>query len=526
MMNLQVENTTLHTRLSKIFAPICSSTKTFMTLFLLVAVVAGWSSMSQATSYTNTATGNWDDSTKWNASGLGVSGADTIIVFKNAAIDYSTNNNAGAFILNKLQMAGGKAVYLNTSGGSSLLFTNSSVGTLPSLDNNCSQAIELFTPITIATNLTVSTIATGGGGHIKFNGGITGTGNITLLCNGKIITFNAAAPINNTGLIINSGAGSDSVTISGVISNNVTAVVQNSATSSLILSGVNTFSGGLYIKAGKVSLGNANAAGNETNTIYLGDAATDSNVTLSITVNSSSMKTNPISVVAGNTGTATLNFDHAATTGYVKGLITLNSHDLIVANTAGLTGRIEGGITGIGSLTFTNNALINVAAGTINTIGNITFSHTGTSGMQIYTTDSLNNTGTITNNSTSTGDVTITAPIGSNVTAIVQDSTTSTMKLSGANTAYSGTTTVSAGTLEIGTSNSLGTASSIIIAADAKMYLHFSGTNTVKSLMLGNTSKPKGVYNVTTDSAYFTAGGAGSLNVTTGPAVGTVIRLF
>lgn len=526
-MNTDVEFKTFHLRITTIYAPFRATTKTLLTLALLVAVVAGWNSIAQATSYTNTVTGNWDDSTKWNTSGRGVSGADTIIVFKNTAPDSSTNNNIGAFILNKLQMAGNKGVYLYATGGSSLFFTNSAIGTLPTLDNNSSQLIDLYTPISIATNLTVSTIATGGGGHIEFNGGITGTGDITLLCNGTYITFNATAPISNTGLIINSGSGPNPVTISGTISNNVTAVVQNSATSTLTLSGANTFSGGLYIKAGTVKLGNIAAAGNAANTIYLGDAATGSNVTLSITINSSSMKTNPISVVAGNTGTATLNFAHTATTGYVKGLITLNSHDLIVANTANLTGRIEGGITGTGSLTFTNNALINVAAGTINTIGNITFSHTGTSGMQIYTTDSLNNTGTITNNGTSTGVVTITAPIGSNVTAIVQNSATSKMILSGTNTSYAGTTTVSTGTLEIGKSNSLGSASSVIIAASgATMYLNFNGTNTVKSLKLGNSTKAKGVYNVTTDSAYFTAGGAGSLNVTTGPSGGTMVRFF
>jgi autotransporter-associated beta strand protein len=239
------------------------------------------------------------------------------------------------------------------------------------------------------------------------------------------------------------------------------------------------------------------------------------------------MNANPISVVAGNAGTATLNFTPGGNTGYVNGLITLNTHDLIVTATASQN-QIRGGFTGTGNLTFTQagSSLINVAAGTINTIGNITFSNIGTSGTQIYTTESMNNTGTITNNSTSSGLVTISAPIGSNVTAIVQNSTTSKMILSGANTSYAGTTTVSAGTLEIGTSNSLGAASSVIIATDAKMYLNFSGTNTVKSLKLGSSFKSKGVYNRTTDPTYFDATYAGSLNVTTGPAVGTMVRFF
>lgn len=299
----------------------------------------------------------------------------------------------------------------------------------------------------------------------------------------------------------------------------------------LALNGANTFSGGLSIKAGTVNLGNGAGAGNPAGTIYLGDADLDANVTLSINCRVATMNANPISVVSGNTGTVTLNFAPGGNTGYVNGLITLNTHDLIVTTVGGYNNQINGGITGTGNLTFAetvNGSIVNVKSGTIDINGNIIFNNSGTAGTQIAAggTATLNNTGAITNISTSTGLITIAGSIGSNVTAIVQNSANSTMILSGVNNFYAGTTTVSAGTLEIGTSSSLGPTSSVIIATSAKMYLNFSGTNTVKSLKLGNTFKSKGVYNVTTDSAYFTAGGAGSLNVTTGPAVGTVIRFF
>jgi autotransporter-associated beta strand protein len=412
-------------------------------------------------------------------------------------------------------------VYLYATGGSSLFFTNSSVGTLPTLENNCSQVIELFTPITIATNLTVSTIATGGGGHIKFNGGITGTGDITLLCNGKLITFNAAAPINNTGFIINSGSGSELVTISGAISNNVTAVVQNSATSSLILSGGNTFAGGLYIKAGTVSLGNANAAG--TGTIYLGDAATGTNVTLAIANNTLTGITNLVSVVSGNVGSATIQFTPTSGTGYINGLIMLNRHDLIVANTSAQNSQVKGGISGIGNLTFAETGgLVQVNNGVIDITGNIIINNSGTPGTQLF--GYINNTGAITNISSSSGDVTISGAIGPNVTAVVQNSPTSTMILSGTN-AFSGGVQHVAGKLNINSATALGTGPFTIsggttndctAAADVIMTANnaqnwngdftFTGT---KSLNLGSGSVAmSGSRQVTVSAKTLTVGGS------------------
>jgi len=58
------------------------------------------------------------------------------------------------------------------------------------------------------------------------------------------------------------------------------------------------------------------------------------------------------------------------------------------------------------------------------------------------------------------------------------------------------------------------------------MDLNFTGTCTVKSLKLGGSFMAVGVYGVATHPAFFTAGGAGTLNVLTASvAKGTVISI-
>ena len=51
------------------------------------------------------------------------------------------------------------------------------------------------------------------------------------------------------------------MTISGIIGGNVTGVVQNSATSTLTLSGNNTYSSGTTVSAGILKAGVASVAG-------------------------------------------------------------------------------------------------------------------------------------------------------------------------------------------------------------------------------------------------------------------------
>jgi fibronectin-binding autotransporter adhesin len=272
----------------------------------------------------------------------------------------------------------------------------------------------------------------------------------------------------------------------------------------------NSFTGGLYIKAGMVvdrflQGGDNGSFGAPSNIIYLGDAIVGADATLGTRDNNYSGLTsyNPINVVSGGGNrtirTTSNNF------GGIAGNITLNNNlqFALFSSSAGL--KIGGNITGT---------------------GNLTFATTSGSGVITLQGASINPVGIITNSQGGTNTVTISGAIGANVTSVVQNSTTSTLTLSGTNNLYGGTTTVLLGTLETQKTNSLGVASSLVIADGAKMYLNFTGTNTITSLKLGNVNMPKGVYgtNAPLDNLIFR--GLGKLNVLKGPVNGTMIRFY
>ena len=89
-----------------------------------------------------------------------------------------------------------------------------------------------------------------------------------------------------------------------------------------------------------------------------------------------------------------------------------------------------------------------------------------------------------------------------------------TLTLSGANT-YNGTTTVSAGTLEV-VQAVLATNAAVSIASGSVLQLDFATTNQVNALVLNGVSQAPGVYNSSTTPTYIT--GTGSLLVQAGPS--------
>jgi len=107
--------------------------------------------------------------------------------------------------------------------------------------------------IVIGSNgLTLLNGSAGVSGALSVSGGITGTGNLTLQndsTNTTAVTLSGVL-INNTGTIANVGTNIGSAWISAVIGPNVTGVVQNSATSPLVLSGTNTYTGTTTINLG------------------------------------------------------------------------------------------------------------------------------------------------------------------------------------------------------------------------------------------------------------------------------------
>jgi autotransporter-associated beta strand protein len=401
-----------------------------------------------------------------NALSFGAAGITLGDTSGNNAATLSVNASSGITYNNPaITVANGTSGTLtiamgNQIGGSSA-FSQTLTGAI-ALNNNLSVSCQVANPLTLSGLITEISDGTGytitvngnANDRVKLTGGIViGTGGLTLQNNGSLftigtrnitstttgnLTFNSnsgggftvsAASINNSGNILVTGTGTGGTTISGVIGANVTGgVIQNNPNSTLTLSGANTFTGGLYINAGTVVLGNVQAAGSGTPNITLGDATVGSNATLRMGTTPDGQTILGNITVASGTGTRTLSGNTVNSLGGTfSGSITLN-HDLIVVQPGQSNPRamtLSGSISGTGNISLqpANNT---AATGIIlnNTAGGI------------------NNTGTITNTGTF---ATISGNIGSNVTVVVQNSANSALILSGINTHAN--TLVSLGTL-------------------------------------------------------------------------------
>ena len=228
---------------------------------------------------------------------------------------------------------------------------------------------------------------------------------------GNILTLAGTTP---TITVNNLGTGT--ATITAVIAGSAGLIKDGAGTLQLGIGlgtmPINTFTGGMTIKAGIVSLTGASSAGS--NVITLGDSSGSTAATLS----------------SGGVGGGAVSYANAIILGASTGVLTIGS-------TTGGAVTFTGGVTG------TNNLIL--AQSSNNAAGSITFS-----------TGSLNNVGTITNAgaSTQTTPVTISSTIGSNVTGLIQNSNTK-LVLTAANTAFIGDTTVTSGTLNLQNTNSL-----------------------------------------------------------------------
>ncbi|MFA5144231.1 MAG: autotransporter-associated beta strand repeat-containing protein [Candidatus Omnitrophota bacterium] len=244
----------------------------------------------------------------------------------------------------------------------------------------------------------------------------------------------------------------------------------------LILSGNNTFNGGVAIKKGTVQLEtSANAAG--TGTITLGNTTGTDSATLLVATTGLTIA-NPIALATN------------ATAG-----------TLTIGNTGTAISTIfSGGVTGTNSFTINTNA----------TTGTIEFS-----------TATVNNTGTITHIGAGSGDTTISSVIGSNVTGIIQNSSTSKLVLSGNNSSV-GYVTISSGTLELSGTTNLNVSgnwvnSGIFTANQSTVTLNGSSAQTIIS---GGTGTGKNFYNITINN---TSGGVSLLTNDLTQATGGVL---
>ncbi|MEI8039274.1 MAG: autotransporter-associated beta strand repeat-containing protein, partial [Verrucomicrobiota bacterium] len=234
-----------------------------------------------------------------------------------------------------------------------------------------------------------------------------------------------------------------STTFAGVISGTGGSLVKVGA-GTQTLSGANTFTGGVTIKAGALTQTNIASLG----TVNIGD--TSGLAAATYNAGYAGISTTAFNIVAGGSGTRTLASSNGNNT--LSGAIVLNN-DLTLLDSDNGNTIFSGGITGTG----------NVSVNTTLTLGNETFSGAA-----------LNFTGALTfNNDTVVNGTFVTAAIGSNVTALIKNGS-KTLTLSGTNL-YTGTTTLTGGTLSVATIGDGGVAGNLGKASNAASNLVFNG---------------------------------------------------
>ena len=180
----------------------------------------------------------------------------------------------------------------------------------------------------------------------------------TLTLSGSITAGSGARTITN------SGAGTGGVTISGGIKAGAgtIAVVQNSASSLLSLTGVNTFTGGVSLKLGTLKLGNASSLGATAGVFNIGDTTGSVAVTLDVTTAVS------ISTANAQNWNQDFTFGGANTLNLGLGAVTLAGSRVVTASASTLT---VGGVIGEASAGF---SLTKSGAGTMILNGSNTYS--------------------------------------------------------------------------------------------------------------------------------------------------------
>ncbi len=390
--------------------------------------------------------GNWSDATKWSSNPAIPGGATSTVgltfnITNNRIITIDTTSRTVG-LLNIGDTNASHNYTLAASGGASLIFDNSGAGAILNNVATAGSSTSVSAPVILADHLNLTNSSATG--LITLSGGITGAKNLALNANaGGGITLSTGS-VNNGGSITNSGSGAGITTISGIIGTNITGVVQDSATSQLVLSGANLFSTGVTIKKGTLVAGN-NAAALGTGTVLLGDTSGSNDATLSIA--NGLTYANSITVQAGSSSNTLAITAGALNKAVLSGGITLNNNLTLNLTAPG----------GAGGVSTTSTLPYLTVSGAIGGTGNLTLNASGlgitsnAGGQPVasaYTiSGAITTTGSLTDASTGQIWKTISGDI-SGISSLNMNGANSTLILSGTNT-YTGPTNVNAGVLRI-----------------------------------------------------------------------------
>ncbi|WP_294901555.1 autotransporter-associated beta strand repeat-containing protein, partial [Tatumella sp. UBA2305] len=272
-----------------------------------------------------------------------------------------------------------------------------------------------------------------------------------------------AVTLTGTGTI---ATGSNNETLSGVISGDGALAKTGSGT--LTLTGDSTYTGGTTLSAGEIDVGNSHALGT-------GALAMADNTTLGFTTGGLDLANN---ISLGGSGSAIATGDYSETlsgdisgAGQISktgsGTLTLNGDNSYSGGTTLSGGEIDVGNSnalGTGSLAMTDGTTLGFTASDLNVANNVSLSGTST-------VNTGSNSETL--SGTLSGD------------AVLAKTGSGTLTLTGDNT-YTGGTTVSAGELDAGSNNALGTGA-VTLADDTTLGFAADGLTLANSVDLSGT---------------------------------------
>ncbi len=399
----------------------------------------------------------------------------------------ATNTFTGDLSINAgtVQLTTNSAV----SAGGAIRLGDVSGSTGANLNLNGGNAVSALINARATTGPKVVANTTGTTGTATFAGNLYLDGALTSYANsgGSIIWSGTTLDLKNQTLTVDGPA---NTTISGSLTNSTgSGKVTKQGAGTLILSGANTNTGGLLIKAGTVTANNASGYGATANVVILGDS---SGAAVTLAANGSGAAGNidqPVTVAGTGVNTISGTWNVGGQINLLRGLVTLNSQNLTINSTGNSGWRVQGGVTGTGNLTLQANGTGNIDLRTV----------------------AINNTGAITNSGTGAGVVQqgSATSFGANVTSLIQNTPTSAWNVNQANGSFLGTVQVLAGTMMLQNAGSLNVNNAVSVGSGAKLDIQ-NVSQTIAGL--NNVSAAGGMVTNTTGTgaSTLTLGGSGT----------------